>query len=406
MDDRIRICAITAAYPAPSEPTRAVFLKNFFEALAEEGFAIDVVAPRVRAEDPAREAVGGIAVERFRYPSRGRRLKESGRPSALTLALYAASGLRVLLRAVRRRRPALIYAHWALPAGVIGALAARLHRLPLVVHAHGSDIHRYARPGSWGARAARWALARAAAVFAVSRELAARIEAGLGVPPERIRVVRMGVDERHFGLENGCAPAAGAAGAAPASRLRVLFVGDLEPAKGIRRLAEDIARRRELSPRIALEVVGDGVDRGALEAVAAERPGFLSVRGRLPQAEVAARCRGSDLLVLPSAGEGCPLAVLEALACGLPVLASPVGGIPELVEDGENGWLARPEDFPGRLMEIIREPARLERARGALRARAADFGARRQARAAAALLRELSAGCGALAAGGAAADGR
>src|SRR5262245_9425040 len=104
----IRVGVITAAYPSPEDPTRAVFLRNLLQRLAADSFQVLVVAPRVHARDPACQVDGPIEIRRFAYPSGNRRLKELGElrgtrgPAALWIyAAYAAAGLAALLRALR-----------------------------------------------------------------------------------------------------------------------------------------------------------------------------------------------------------------------------------------------------------------------------------------------------------------
>ena len=102
-----------------------------------------------------------------------------------------------------------------------------------------------------------------------------------------------------------------------------------------------------------------GTEDLALEAIRRRSPEAgeaILLHGRLPQSAVAKLYRSADLLVLPSEGEGAPLAVMEALASGLPVLATPVGGIPELVHDGETGWLADHLDTPGLALVYVGGP--------------------------------------------------
>ncbi len=383
----IPLCVISAAYPAPSEPTRAAFVENLCLALAGlagagggRRFEVAVVAPRIAPSDPLREARGPVSVRRFSYPSGGKRLKETGKVPVLALFVYLASGFRAALSECRRTRARAIHCHWVLPAGLIGAAVSALRRTPLVVHAHGSDVHRYAR-GSWLARRlARWVVARSARVLPVSAELSRVLAEELGARPEGLAVLPMGIDGSVF--PGGDREAARAALGLDGSRAEVLFAGDLVPEKGILGLAREVLSRGPRVPPLRLNVAGDGPDRPRLEGLGREAPERVRWLGRLAPGELARWYRAADLLVLPSEGEGAPVSVMEALASGLPVAATAVGGIPELVRPGIEGWLAPAGASSGEFLDVVlaalRDPPSLEKARqNILRAREDRSAARR-----------------------------
>jgi len=153
----------------------------------------------------------------------------------------------------------------------------------------------------------------------------------------------------------------------------LLFVGRLRVRKGVEVLLEALAELRRSGTAARLRIAGDGEHRGALERKAAalglEADLFL---GRRDAAGVRALLRGAAALVVPSTYEGMPLVVLEAMEAGVPVVASRVSGIPEVVEDGSTGWLVPPED-PGALAralaEVLADPATARRRGEAGRAR-------------------------------------
>lgn len=133
--------------------------------------------------------------------------------------------------------------------------------------------------------------------------------------------------------------------ASPDDRLRLLSVGALKRGKGHDDLLRAFAEVRRGLSRARLEIVGDGPLRSSLEALARDLgiTGQVRFRGALTKDEVAAAMRSSHALVLPSLWENAPLAAIEALASGLPVLATRVGGVPEIV-DAESGALVPPGD--------------------------------------------------------------
>ncbi|HEX2164819.1 MAG TPA: glycosyltransferase family 4 protein [Thermoanaerobaculia bacterium] len=149
----------------------------------------------------------------------------------------------------------------------------------------------------------------------------------------------------------------------------LLFVGRLRIRKGVEVLlaALDLLRRRREPEVPLLAIAGDGEHRPALEAAAARlglEDSAVRFLGRADAARVRALLAGARALVVPSTYEGMPLVVLEAMEAGVPVVASRVSGIPEVVVDGETGWLVPPEDASALadvLVEAVADPAEAAR---------------------------------------------
>ena len=151
----------------------------------------------------------------------------------------------------------------------------------------------------------------------------------------------------------------------------LLFVGRLRIRKGVEVL---LAALREV-PGAVLRIAGDGEHRAALERAAAELGPAVTFLGTRDAAQVRTLLRGAAALVVPSIYEGMPLVVLEAMEAGVPVVASAVSGIPEVVVDGETGWLVPPEDpqaLAGALAEVLADPGEARRRGEAGRRRAAE----------------------------------
>jgi glycosyltransferase involved in cell wall biosynthesis len=239
----------------------------------------------------------------------------------------------------------LILAHFTLPAGAVARHWSRTTGTPFAVVLHGSDVPGYqARRFGWlypllrGWCRSIWRSARA--VTAVSpdlRELALRTW-----PEGRIAVVGNGVDTDHFRPDSATEPQRGL----------LLTVAQLIPRKGLNDLIEALA-----SPRLApcrLQIVGVGpaeptLRRQVIDAGLQDRVEFL---GLVEHVRLPALLRRAELFVLPSHREGLPLALLEAMACGRPVVATSVGGIPDLVQHGVNGWLVPPSQ-PAELADTL-----------------------------------------------------
>ncbi len=183
---------------------------------------------------------------------------------------------------------------------------------------------------------------------ALSRHLADYLQGRVGVPAERIAHICNGVDTARFHpAPHGRLPIDGSPFNAP-DLFVVGTVGRMQPVKGLAHLAHAFLRARALSPEAArglrLVLVGDGAERQAVESIPAAA-GARSLAW-LPgeRADIPEVMRGLDCFVLPSLAEGISNTILEAMASGLPVVATRVGGNPELVEDGSTGRLVPAAD--------------------------------------------------------------
>ncbi len=249
--------------------------------------------------------------------------------------LYAAS----IAPALRKYRGKIdvVLGSWAYPDGFAAVLAARMLGVPAVVKLHGSDINQLAKlPGPRAMLA--WALPRAAHVVAVSKALATEVVA-FGVRPDRVSIVMNGVDATRFHPQDRLA--ARAALGVPATAQLALYVGNLKPEKGVGELARAWPLVAQRLPHGELAVVGGGALHDDVVARAGERVRML---GPQPADEVARWMAACDVLVLPSHSEGTPNVVLEALASGRRVVASAVGGIPDLLTSPVLGTLVPPKN--------------------------------------------------------------
>jgi glycosyltransferase involved in cell wall biosynthesis len=263
--------------------------------------------------------------------------------------LYAASIAPVIPR--YRGKVDVVLGSWAYPDGFAAVIAARMLGVACVVKLHGSDINVIAKlPGP--RRQTAWALSHAARVVAVSRALAEEVVA-LGVPQDRVAIVMNGVDAELFHPRDR-ATARRELGLPPGPL--ALYVGNLKPEKG----AEDLARAwhrvaRDL-PDATLAIVGEGPVRTALEAALPPR---TTLFGAQPLAAIPTWLAACDVLVLPSHVEGTPNVVLEALACGRRVVASAVGGVPDLLTSATLGTLVpahEPDALAAALTQALRTP--------------------------------------------------
>ncbi len=339
---RLRVLAMTKLFPSAAEPLLAPFNRQQFAALGRRCDLTvlatvpwfpgrKLVAATPPPEPPRRETIDGLDVA---HP----RTLYVPRMPGVGGFLYAASILRDVL--ARRGAIDVLFAAWAHPDGSAAILLGELLRLPVVVKVHGSDVNVLSEM-SGAARNLRWLLPRATRVVAVSRPLAERLR-DLGVHQEKIDLVYNGVDSSRFRVRDR-AEARRSLGVA-ADRELALFVGNLKKAKGVVDLLEAWIQVAAARPRADLVIVGEGEDRPACEALVARLGGRARLLGARPPDEVGTWLAACDLLTLPSWAEGTPNVVLEALASGRRVVATIVGGIPDLVTSPEVGVLVTPRD--------------------------------------------------------------
>jgi glycosyltransferase involved in cell wall biosynthesis len=242
-------------------------------------------------------------------------------------------------------RPDVVNVHYVTESALYYLRLRRLFGFAVVLSVHGSDV---LRPEAGYEGAVARALAEADAITAVSQVTAARAAALARVPSERIRVIPNGIDYGYWSE-----PVAPITRAEPSHV--VLSVGRLDPVKGHDVLLHAFARVLPDVPPARLVIVGAGGFRGTLERLASALgiAARVTFAGELPAADVRAQMAGARVFVLPSRSEGLPLAPLEAMAAGLPVVATRVGGVPEAIAPG-SGVLVPAED-PAALAGALRE---------------------------------------------------
>ena len=283
-----------------------------------------------------------------------------GRSEARSAGLAARA-----LAAARRSRPDAVYAHFLFPAGFAAALAARAANAPLVVTAHGQDVHNIGTMRGV-APATRVALRRAAGVIAVSHYLRAELLRRMPGLATDVDVIDCGVDLERFHPRDRAAlrEELGWRGEPPF----YLSVGSLSRRKKVLRLADAWARLG----RGSLAFLGDGPLRGELS----RRPG-VTVVGKVPHELVGDWVGACDVLCQPSLVEPFGQALLEAMASERPVVATRVGGPPEFVTP-EAGVLVDPGSIES-IAAGMDAAARLPIPNPAGRAAAADHDVRIQA---------------------------
>lgn len=275
------------------------------------------------------------------------RIRELGIP-VIDLGMTAKwrlDALERLYRLLRRERPCILHT-WMFHVTIPGRLLGRLAGVPVIISAE-RTMGQESEARYW----LNWLTAPLGdRVICVSERVADFSAEHIGLSPARLVVIPNGiellpqpaVDKAAVWAELG----------RPRPEMVIGTVGRLEPVKGFPYLLEALAQLAPAYPAVHLLIVGDGPERTALEAQAhrlglGERVIFAGHRTDVPLL-----MGGMDLFVLPSIWEGMPNVVLEAMAAGLPVVATAVGGTPEIVVEGETGLLVPPRD-PAALAEAM-----------------------------------------------------
>jgi teichuronic acid biosynthesis glycosyltransferase TuaC len=346
---QMKVLTFTTLYPSVARPRHGIFVENrLLQLLKSSDVQARVIAPvpwfpfghrlfggyADFAQTPLHETRSGISVSHPRYatmPGAGMYLQP------FTMARAGAREF-VALRSTGFDCD-VVDAHYFYPDGVAAAFVARRFAKPLVITARGSDVNLLANL-AYPRRLIVWAAKQARAIITVSGALKSKL-VGLGIDAKRIVVLRNGVDLELFRpMPQRDAREALGIGDEPL----LVSVGNLVPEKGHSVAIDALV---EL-PGMRLAIVGDGPERDSLGRRAtrrgvAHRVSFLSVR---PQADLRWVYCAADVLVLASSREGWPNVLLEAMACGTPVVAADVGGVPEIVTDPVAGRIVTARSGP------------------------------------------------------------
>jgi glycosyltransferase involved in cell wall biosynthesis len=360
----VRVLYAVTAYARHEADVITPWLHDVIHQLRPLGVHVEVLAPAYRGSSS--HWVDGVFVHRFRYaPARleslthDRATPEKLREEPLGWGLvpgYVAAG------AVATARLAgsfdLVHAFWPLPHGVFGLAARAARGAPYVCSYFGSELAVSRR----FAPLVRWITDRSSGVIAISSHTARRLQRF--VPGAAPTIIPLGpaltVPQEPLAYPEKLAKT-------------LVFVGRLVERKGVSVLLDALAL---VAPDVHLTVVGDGPERPRLERQAAALGvgARVTFTGFVSGAEKAWRLREAHALVLPATTdargdtEGLGVVLLEAMACGRPVIASRIGGITDIVEDGVHGWLVEPGDpsaLAGAVTALFADPQRAG-ARGVL----------------------------------------
>jgi glycosyltransferase involved in cell wall biosynthesis len=370
----VKIAVFTSSYPRFPGDGTAPFIKSICENLVQLGHKVVVVAPY----DPEVRQVKnrGVQIHRFRYiwPNRmyimghARALDADVRlrPLAfLLLPFYLLAGFIKLLIITGQHGSQAIHVHWVLPNGLVAAWVAALRKIPFILSLHGSDVF-VAQRNPFFRSVARYVFRRAAGVTACSPELY-QAALQLGAPPET-RLLPWGANPTQFTPDFRTAEARKMFTVNP-DRLLIVALGRLVHKKGFGTLLAAMPRIVDNFPQVHLLVGGEGPLRQQLsnQAAALGISSQVSFAGGVPWDRVPELLASADVFVLPSQRDeygnvdGLPTVLLEAMSSGVAVVASEIGGVSLVLEDGRTGLIVPPGEpiaLAQAVLTLVRDPDR------------------------------------------------
>jgi glycosyltransferase involved in cell wall biosynthesis len=369
----MHIGVLTHNYPRFAGDFSGTFVEALCQEFAAQNQRVTVWAPHDPAYARPPEAPVALRLYRYAWPASLQQLgymRSMQGDLALRLNTYAlspgffAAGIAKVTAEARRLRPDVLHAHWVLPNGFIGAVAARRLNIPLVVSVPGSDAQVAGKNPlfRWMARVAF----RQAGLLTANSEALRDAVVALGADPAKFDMIIYGTDPQALRPDPTGVAARRAELGIPDDATVLLCVGRMVYKKGF----DDLVRALALPPLNGRKVVAVMVGQGDQWAEWQALGRALGVDDRLrwigtvPKDRIGVDYNLADILVMPSVSkpaDGLNVCVLDAMSCGKPVVASTVAGNALAVVDGETGRLV-PEQEPGALAavlaELIDNPAR------------------------------------------------
>ena len=338
--NKINILTITGNYPFAVTPVAGIFVHEQAKALIKCGCNVTVISPfpsipPVLRHGKKYNSFGGSSFETELDGVRAFRVKYFILPSRVFWGLQVQSefeAIKMKIQDIEKRygRFDIFHAHWLTPEGYICSKLSKYFKRPCVCTSHGCDLNRCPQTSNHRRKQTIFTLLNVDKVLTVSDEL--KLEANSLVGKELdIDVITNGADIQKF---------------FPQDKI-FLFIGNLITVKGVNFLF-DVLERIDFGYSILAIIIGDGPLRKDLqERASAEKFSKNKIRmvGQIPYENIPTWMNAADLFVLPSLKEGFPCVIVEALACGLPVISTTVGGIPEIIKDGRYGTLVPPTNL-------------------------------------------------------------
>lgn len=335
----MRILMLTTSFPQKKEDFAGIFVYELAKGLVRLGYDINVICPS-STETKGFEVMDGIKVYRFNYViprilqkvAYGDGIFHNLRKDLLARLELPLFFFFFLIKAIVlcNKGCNLLHVHF-LFSGLIGIFVAKIYKIRIVLTTHGSDIN-YLEKSALLRKAGLFILRRVHRVIAVSNSLRQKM-VEIGISDRKITVIPNGVNPLDF---------------KPRKRkkdgFRLLWVGRLVEEKGVVYLVEALKWVREKLPDVKLILIGEGKLKERLKRLSHNLSLYnIDFIGKINHSAISEYMNSADLFILPSLREGLPLVLLEAMATGLPVIATSVGGIKDVIVHEKSGILIPPK---------------------------------------------------------------
>jgi glycosyltransferase involved in cell wall biosynthesis len=322
----MKIAILVNLFPPKWLAGTEIVTYNLAENLAKKGHEIHVITLHDEGL-PNFDCVKGFFVHRIQVP----RVRVIG-----VLSFW----LKIFLK-VRIIQPEIVHTQ-DLSMGIPAYLSRKILKIPYIIWGRGNDVY---YPSNFERITMKPILKNALAILALTEDMREKLQC---IYDTQIYVIPNGIDlEGYKGIPID-----------PEKKQiikKILFVGRLNPVKGVQYLIQAMKIVHDKMPDTRLILVGEGIERERLEVLSIQLgiQQYVQFIGEVPHEKVQTIMQRADIFVLPSLSEGFPNVLLEAMACGLPVIASRVGGIPDIITNEINGYLVEIKDVDDMANKIL-----------------------------------------------------
>ncbi|MGC9516939.1 MAG: glycosyltransferase [Methanomicrobiales archaeon] len=342
----MKICIVTSMFPRFEGDYYGNFVYDEAKRLFKEGFDVHVVTHHNR-DSPYEEVMQGLKIQRFKWLE-PKKFKPLAYYNSITdgfrLISYLISLLLILSKTINKYDIDVIHAHNAIPTGFIAAIVSHVLKIPLFITIHGSDINRFYNKPFYRSLIS-FSLNSSEKILVSSKSLYRKVESFIK-NGKKILIFRNAIDINKFQVEKN--DFIRNKYLIKSDDTLILFVGNLNRSKGIFEIVESFKLLNYKFKKLKLMFVGEGPQKKELNKIVVnnEIEDDVIFTEQINPKRIQKYYQAADIFVLPSYSEGGgpPLVILEAMACGVPVVVSNVGGIPEVIKNGINGFLVPPHD--------------------------------------------------------------
>ena len=344
----MNILFLSNAYPDFKDSYRGIFIKKMAELLHGDGYEVSVVTPKIYTKSRYYEEQNGIKVYRFPFFARNKLLIEYKKIPYLKMIFYYISGFFFTIYVMVKNHCNLVHVHWAIPTGLIGVLAGRLLKKPLVVTIHGSDFRMATEGSNLLKKIFLWVCQMARRIICVS-ELQGDGVKKMGVEEGKIFVFPMGIDERFLEVGKDREKQSNSEGHI------VLSNRNLLPLYNVSLLIRAIPKVIHEEPKVKFFIAGDGPERKKLEREVENLNLSTSVKflGKISHKEMPNLLAQSNIYVSTSPYDGTSVSLLEAMAAGAFPIVTDIPANREWIINGENGFLVSEDEEESLARKII-----------------------------------------------------